>query len=56
MFLRLQVFKNGTIFWTDEARTTLKDGGFYAYGLGNVADVYGSLKVAVLAEAVWFLN
>ena len=46
MCRRLQVFRDGTIFWTDEARTTLKDGGFFAYALGNVADVYGSLKVS----------
>ena len=44
--------QNGTIFWTDEARTTLKNGGFYAYGLGNVADVYGSKSCRISTSGV----
>ena len=44
--------QDGTIFWTDEARTTLKDGGFYAYGLGNVADVYGSKSCRISTSGV----
>ena len=44
--------QDGTIFWTDEARTTLKNGGFYAYGLGNVADVYGSKSCRISTSGV----
>ena len=41
---------DGTIFWTDEARTTLKNGGFFAFGLGNVADAYGSKSCRIATD------
>jgi hypothetical protein len=36
---------NGTIFYTDAAKTTVKNGGFYRFALGNTTDTYGSLQL-----------
>jgi hypothetical protein len=43
---------NGTIFYTDVAKTTVKNGGFYRFALGNTTDTYGSLQCSISFSGV----
>ena len=43
---------NGTILYTDIAKTTVKNGGFYRFALGNTTDTYGSLQCSISYSGV----